>query len=172
MKKQNLWWTTFLLMMFVNLGTVQSQTTYETLYISIRKMVPFHGDLQSNPSSWTKSRNSNFDRMYVGEVSNGLPNGLGRLTHKDKYKYVGEFKNGLQHGQGTSTTSNGLKYVGEYKDGNRNGQGTFSLPDGGKYVGAWKDDKQHGKGTLITSDGQEVKVIYIDGELVGQQFED
>ena len=31
MKKQNLWWTVLLLMMFVSLGTLQAQTTYETI---------------------------------------------------------------------------------------------------------------------------------------------
>jgi hypothetical protein len=31
---------------------------------------------------------------------------------------------------------------------------------------------EHGKGTITTLDGQEEKVIYIDGELVGKQFED
>ena len=124
MKKQIYCWTILIVMMSISLTTPQAQTTYETLYISIRKMAPLHGDLQSNPASWTKIRNSDFDRMYVGEVSNGLPNGLGRLTHKDKYKYVGEFKNGMQHGQGTWTYSfkdkyfgaTKYKYVGEFKN--------------------------------------------------------
>ena len=145
MKKQNLWCTILLLMIFVSLGTLQAQTTYETLYISIRKMVPLHGDLQSNPASWTKNRNSDFDRMYVGEVSNGLPNGLGRLTHKDKYKYVGEFKNGMQHGQGTWTLGKVSKYVGEWRDGKKHGQGIYTLSSLGEIEGIWIDDELVGK---------------------------
>ena len=77
MKKQNLWWTILLLIMFVSLGTLQAQTTY-----------------------------------------------------------------------GTKTYSDGSKYVGEYKD-----------------------NKMHGKGTITSYDGQKMKGVWIDGELVGKQFE-
>ena len=48
----------------------------------------------------------------------------------------------------------------------------MTLSDGSKYVGAFKDNNPHGKGTMCVPGGQVIKVIYIDGELVGKQFED
>jgi hypothetical protein len=44
-------------------------------------------------------------------------------------------------------------------------------PDGRKYVGEFKEDKFHGKGTVTLPDGDELEGIFIDGELVGRQFE-
>ena len=50
MKRQNLWWVVLLLMMFVSLGTLQAQTTYETItypngekYVGEYKDDKFHG---------------------------------------------------------------------------------------------------------------------------------
>ena len=62
-------------MMFVSLGTVQAQTTYETITL---------------PSG----------AKYVGEVEDGKPNGLGTFTMPDGSKYVGAFKYGKFNGQG------------------------------------------------------------------------
>ena len=90
--------------MFVNLGTLRAQTTYETLYISAQD---YMNDLRSNTASWKSSRNHEDDLVYVGEVTNGLPNGLGRTTYSDGDKYVGEFKDGEKHGQGTMTWTDG-----------------------------------------------------------------
>ena len=66
MKKQNLWWTFFLLMMFLSLGTLQAQTTYETL---------------TYPSG----------AKYVGEVKDGMKNGLGTWTHPDGTVWSGRW---------------------------------------------------------------------------------
>ena len=109
---------------------------------------------------------------YVGGFKNGKYHGQGFFTYESGQKYIGEYKDGKYHGQGTKTASSGAKYVGEYKDGKRHGQGTLTVPNGEKYVGEWKDDKAHGKGTITTTDGQVIKGIFIDGELVGQQFKD
>ena len=50
---------------------------------------------------------------YVGEITNGEPDGNGTLTLSNGEKYVGEWKNGKVHGQGEFTWSNGDKYEGE-----------------------------------------------------------
>jgi hypothetical protein len=55
--------------------------------------------------------------IYVGQVSNGTPNGQGSMTWTDGAKYVGDWKDGETHGQGTFTDGGGGKYVGGWKVG-------------------------------------------------------
>ena len=43
---------------------------------------------------------------YIGEVSNGVPNGQGTFTWSDGSKYVGEFKDGTEW-NGTSYNADG-----------------------------------------------------------------
>ena len=92
MKKQNLWWTILLLMMFVSLGTLQAQTTYETI-------------TYSNGAK------------YVGEFKDDKMHGQGTITHSDGIKYVGEWKNAKMHGKGTITTPDGRELKGVFIDG-------------------------------------------------------
>ena len=66
---------------------------------------------------WFRNGNNKNDRIYVGDILNGKPNGQGTHTYPSGDKYVGEFKDGEYHGQGTFTFHDGSKYVGEFKDG-------------------------------------------------------
>ena len=66
---------------------------------------------------WFRNSNNKNDRIYVGDILNGKPNGQGTHTYPSGDKYVGEFKDGEYHGQGTFTFHDGSKYVGEFKDG-------------------------------------------------------
>ena len=66
---------------------------------------------------WFRNGNNKNDRIYVGDIRNGKPNGQGTLTYPSGDKYIGEFKDGEYHGQGTFTFNDGAKYVGEFKDG-------------------------------------------------------
>jgi hypothetical protein len=127
----------------------------------------------SNPASWKKTRKSDSDSVYIGEVFNGLPNGQGTLI-RDKIgsKYIGTFKNGLPNGQGNSTWSKGEyaddQYFGEWKDYWRTGQGTYIWAGGEKYVGEWKNDMQHGQGTYTWPDGGKYVGEFKDGKEDGQ----
>ena len=56
---------------------------------------------------------------YVGYYSNGLREGQGTHTKKERSAYVGEYLNDKRHGQGTRTYADGSKFVGEYKNGKR-----------------------------------------------------
>jgi hypothetical protein len=137
-----------------------------TLYISEDDSVSGRG---SNLASWKSRRNLERDRIYIGEVSNGVPNGQGTWTHPNGDKYVGAFKDNKQHGQGTHTFPDGRKYVGAFKDGNFNGQGTWTHPDGQKYVGAFKDDKAHGQGTYTFPNGDVWSGPWRDDEFLGRK---
>ena len=90
---------------------------------------------------WFKDGDEQTDGRYVGEISDGVPNGNGIIRWSNGEMYVGEFKDGKKDGQGTFTYPNGDKYVGEYKDGRENGQGTYTSIDGDKYIGEFKDDQ-------------------------------
>jgi hypothetical protein len=47
------------------------------------------------------------------------------------------------------------------------GQGTFTYANGNKYVGEWKDGMKHGQGTVTLADGTIKKVLFKNGEFVG-----
>ena len=66
---------------------------------------------------WFSEGNEKNDRKYVGQVKNGLPNGMGILTNPFGYKYEGEWKKGKYHGQGQETLFDGRRKIGEFKDG-------------------------------------------------------
>ena len=103
---------------------------------------------------------------YVGEITNGEPDGNGTLTLSNGEKYVGEWKDGKRNGQGTVTSPEGYKYVGEWKDGQMDGQGTETLPDGAKYIGEWKNGKSNGQGTFTFGKGK------YDGEKSVGEYKD
>jgi len=80
---------------------------------------------------------------YEGETKNGVPNGQGKYTSKEK-TYVGQFKMGKFDGFGRCTYPDGATYEGEYKNDARCGKGVFTYPKGFRYEGEWLDDMQHG----------------------------
>ena len=82
---------------------------------------------------------------------------------KDFGEYIGEIVNGLPNGIGTIYYRNGSKYIGEMRDGKRYGQGTLNYIDGKKYVGEFMNDKITGKGTMYLNEG-----ILKEGRITGE----
>ena len=76
----------------------------------------------SKPLEIEKSQQGVLYEKKVNGVWRWFKNG----NDKTNGKYVGEISNGLPNGQGTLTYSNGTKYVGEWMDGKPNGQGIYS----------------------------------------------
>jgi hypothetical protein len=80
---------------------------------------------------WFKSGDEKTHVKFVGEIKNGVPNGLGTTTYPDGSKYEGEWKEGQENGQGTyilgkgdgrmiktdTEREEGDKFVGELRDG-------------------------------------------------------
>ena len=67
---------------------------------------------------WYKSGDDKKDDKYSGEVENGVPNGIGKLTDSYGGTHVGEWKNGEESGIGIRTWGvNGGKYIGEFSNG-------------------------------------------------------
>ena len=80
--------------------------------------------------------------IYIGDVKNGKPNGLGSSNLPGSpMSYNGEWKDGLKNGQGTFTYASGSMYQGEFKDDKQHGQGTLTWINGAKRVGEFRKGK-------------------------------
>ncbi len=90
--------------------------------------------------------------IYVGELSNNLPNGYGKLTYPNGNRYVGEFNNGTPNGNGELITAEG-RYRGTIVNGLPNGFGITKNNDGSLYEGEHKEGQFDGRGKLTLSDG-------------------
>ena len=121
----------------------------------------------------------------MGEIKNGVKDGIGVFKWPDGTKYEGEFikdrieglgqiyfldgnifrgqiLNGLPHGYGEFTWNNDNKYVGNYINGKKEGFGIYimiseNLREYISYFGFWKYGKQDGYVIIIKNK----KIIYI-----------
>ena len=89
-----------------------------------------------------------------------VPGAFGETyTFPDGSVYVGQLRNGVPHGLGKGVFNNGQIYEGEWKSGLRDGFGKYSWPDGTIYEGRWKDDKYDWFGQYVSSDGTPLDVF-------------
>lgn len=104
---------------------------------------------------------------YEGEISNGLPHGVGVQTYrKDGSVYKASFINGVRNGKGSHTFKNGARFEGTFKDDNYDGIGTYHFRTGRKYVGEFKNGKMNGQGKIYDSSG---KLVY-EGKFVNNEY--
>ena len=92
-------------------------------------------------------------KHYQGEVTKGLPEGLGSAFFPDGGFYEGGWCAGNMHGTGRLITSLGDMYSGEWLNGRMTGRGKMEYSTGNTYEGEWLDDKPHGNGKETASDG-------------------
>ena len=147
----------------------------------------------------TKEETINYPdgNKYVGEVSDGLPNGQGVMTYADDSTYVGEWKDGKWNGQGVYTWSDGTKFSGEWKGGaswngtlcDKDGNVTSTYAEGVKKKGVatnvenmeWEnghytgevssDGEPHGHGIMTDDDGTVYEGQWDTGTKQGQGTE-
>lgn len=79
--------------------------------------------------------------QYSGELTNGSPQGRGRLSLPDGTVYEGEWSAGKPHGKGKLVTAGGASYRGEFNRGRRHGYGIYIRPDGKTEKGLWDKGK-------------------------------
>ncbi|KAH9256826.1 hypothetical protein BASA81_004929 [Batrachochytrium salamandrivorans] len=94
---------------------------------------------------------------YLGELMDGVPNGLGVYTSKLSGDVVeAEFVLGRIHGQGSLQRSNGDFFAGRFES-DRMVSGTYLYANGGgvavRYRGTFKDNIPHGTGALEFTNG-------------------
>ncbi len=111
------------------------------------------------------------DWIYIGDVKNGKPNGLGKYNLPGSLmNYNGEWKDGLKNGQGTYTYASGSMYQGEFKDNKQHGQGTLTWINGAKRVGEFRKGK-HFNITEYSREGSIVKK-WVNGVMVFDKKKD
>lgn len=91
--------------------------------------------------------------LYIGQITDSLFNGYGKMVYADSTVYQGEWKDGLWEGQGEITYPDGDSYHGEFSQHDFNGYGTYIYSDGTKYEGYWENGMFNGAGTMIYANG-------------------
>lgn len=105
----------------------------------------------------TKYKDGEYESTYEGEFKNGIREGKGKFTHKDKSIAVGNFKGGQLVGYGTRTSEDGTKYEGEFINYRQHGKGTMAFANGAKFEGFFVSDRMY-TGKYTNYDG---KITYI-----------
>lgn len=98
-------------------------------------------------------------------VQGDCKNGLGTYLWDSGDKYVGEFSNGLPNGEGLITTADGDIYKGGIKNSKFHGNGEWSRANGDVYVGEFYDNDPHGSGVYEASDGRTIEGTFTKGKL-------
>jgi hypothetical protein len=91
--------------------------------------------------------------IYIGTVTNGIPDGKGYFKDPDGMQYEGEVRMGQRTGLAEGLYPKGDRYQGEWKDGKPDGIGKMTYMLGGAYEGEWKNGERHGKGTMTFAGG-------------------
>lgn len=100
--------------------------------------------------------------LYLGELRNGLPHGVGTYTC-EAFTYIGSWFYGTMSGLGVIRYPDGSFYKGEFYADHRHGQGeedVFGPAGKSRYVGGWRNDLKHGNG---------IEISVLDGKIVRQE---
>ncbi|KAJ2998764.1 hypothetical protein HDV02_004111 [Globomyces sp. JEL0801] len=90
-------------------------------------------------------------RMYEGEWSHGLYDGVGKLFWGNSV-FEGSFLAGNRHGKGVMMTSEGHSYSGTWENEVMKGPGEIKYANGDQYLGQVFHTKRHGHGKMIYKD--------------------
>ncbi len=110
-------------------------------------------------------------QVYEGEWKNGVRSGQGRCTWPDGGYYDGEWANDKWNGQGTNYIGGSKDvsfYVGGFVDGERDGHGIYTWPSGDSIETEWVNGVKNGKGTYTWSGGTVAAGEYVDNEWDGE----
>lgn len=88
----------------------------------------------------------NLKAKYVGEVTEGRPNGYGKLYFDNDDFLEGIFVNGRCEGKGRFIKADGSYYEGDFKNNVADGYGIYVGKKGFRYEGQWKNNIPNGAG--------------------------
>ena len=106
---------------------------------------------------------------YEGDFLNGQLTGHGIYKWVDKNTYEGDFLDGQMHGKGKYKWADGNEYEGEYINNIKEGLGEFRWKNGNKYKGPFKRNKPHGIGIFALKNGETVEVEYANGKIISKR---
>jgi hypothetical protein len=101
--------------------------------------------LAHDPLAWTNGLRMK-NRVYIGELQNGLPQGFGKLVGP-KMIQIGTFQNGVLHREGCQLEVGKAIYEGEFSQGNMHGLGTLMEFD--ESGNCWKYQGYFSENTLV-----------------------
>ena len=108
---------------------------------------------------------------YTGSVTDGKPDGQGKMEYTNGQVYEGEWKDGVRSGQGRCTWPDGGYYDGEWANDKWNGQGTNYMggsKDVDYYVGGFADGKRNGHGIFTWASGDSIETEWVNGVINGK----
>ena len=121
-------------------ANIQTANTNEQLETSCHELARKLLNIKINSRGKVEVEIMLENARYVGEYSNGIPNGKGTAYFKNGDIYKGDWINGKREGQGKLTYANGDVYEGGFINDVKNGAGIFVYSDGTKKVGRWHND--------------------------------
>ena len=105
---------------------------------------------------------------YIGNISDGKFNGVGKLYLNDRIYYSGEFKNNLFHGTGMLNSNYCDVYSGDFFEGYANGLGKINWCNGSSYIGMIKENIIDGSGIYRLPNGTTYRGQFKNGYRTGK----
>ncbi len=101
----------------------------------------FLNRFKSQQDDWLLGRVTSFQSVYLGELDQEIPNGIGTkaycLVSLSKI-YRGQFKKGVPDGLGILWQKNNDWYEGEWEKGLKHGKGRYHFEDGSLFEGIFQ----------------------------------
>ncbi|MCF8292422.1 MAG: trypsin-like peptidase domain-containing protein [Chitinophagaceae bacterium] len=88
----------------------------------------------------TRYKDGEYESTFEGEFKNGIREGKGRFSGKDRTVSEGVFVAGQMTGKGSSTQNDGQKYIGDFINYIKHGFGTIEFTNGSKFEGFFVSD--------------------------------
>ncbi len=108
-------------------------------------------------------------QIYLGNITNGRPDGYGYVEYASGDRYYGYFKDGQKCGHGTyiwayKSSDGAYFYDGEWKNDQADGYGTYVWYDGLHHTGNFSNGTFNGFGTRYSTNGTVTKGNWVNGE--------
>jgi len=118
-------------------------------YLPVDNTGMYYGPLTTN--------DTNNSQTYLGNITNGVPDGYGYVEFDSGDYYYGFIKNGKKSGQGVYVWSHNSQYSffysGEWENDQANGFGTHVWKDGTFHIGNFKNGIPNGYGMRYYPNG-------------------
>jgi len=126
--------------------------------------------LESSSEEFSQSENYGrveySDSVYTGEITDGIPNGKGKIEYYSGDVYEGDVSMGIKNGIGTYTYFTGDKYEGNFVNDIMTGKGTFYYSNGDIVSGDFVDGIPNGVCKVLYYDKESSDYAEYNGDIV------
>lgn len=134
---------------------------FESIKHELRKNIP---NIKVNERTETRYSDGS---LFIGEIVEGLREGMGKLVWPDGELYEGNWKQDQQEGWGTAKFTDGGTYSGQFKNDQKQGVGMYEWEEGTQYIGEWANNAMQGVGKYKWLDGKEYLGDWHQGTMQG-----